>query len=233
MTSIFPALPRRRRDAPPGQYGQIAPVPLAPGRRRTRPMLAATTIAGLSAAVLLTGCSVPTLANMSPTLMAHPRVARAEVPAVPAAAVQPARGDLASGSLTRSLDAGALQLVTSYWTSQDPTTWTAGQAVTLRLSAHIEGSDGKHAVKVSRFVATLDDGTTVSGLIDDRGEFVITPPYSYSSALAIRPADHAATAASIAVEFDLLVETSPLSGQFFRQTVLDTVHLTFAKKAAL
>jgi len=32
----------------------------------------------------------------------------------------------------------------------------------------------------------------------------------------------------LSVEFDLLIETAPGSGQFARQTVIDTVHLSFS-----
>jgi hypothetical protein len=84
-------------------------------------------------------------------------------------------------------------------------------------------------VKVTRFAATLDssDGSSVP-LADDQGEFVLTPPYSYTSALAV-PDETAAltnrTSRTIDVRFDLLIETAPGSGAFYRQTVLDTVAL--------
>jgi hypothetical protein len=44
----------------------------------------------------------------------------------------------------------------------------------------------------------------------------------------VHPTDTGATSADLAIEFDLLAETAPGSAQFFRQTVLDTVHLEFA-----
>ena len=99
----------------------------------------------------------------------------------------------------------------------------------VQFSAHLENAGDTQTVYVSRFVATLDDGTNVKQVSEDKGSFVITPPYSYSGALTVHPADAAATSADLSIEFDLLVETAPGSGQFFRQTVLDTVHLEFAR----
>lgn len=194
----------------------------------------------LVAGTLVTGCSLPHFADMSPRAKPSSKPAASATTAAketpkpsPSATPTPAvpRGDLAAGSLTRLLNAGSRKLAITYWTSQDPNTWTAAEAVPVQLSAHIENGDGAHAVKVSRFLATLDDGSTIVTLADDQGQFVITPPFSYSSALMVRPANHSVTEATLSVEFDLLVETAPHSGQFFRQTVLDTVHLSFAKEA--
>jgi hypothetical protein len=144
----------------------------------------------------------------------------------------PARGDLKAGSLTRILDAGASKLVITYWTKQNPTTWTNADTVPVQFSAHLEGADSKQDVLVSRFIATLDDGTSVQTVSDDKGAFVITPPYSYSGALMIHPKSSTATSADLNVEFDLLVETAPNAFKYFRQTVLDSVHLSFATSAS-
>jgi hypothetical protein len=209
-----------------------------------------TLLVGLAAAcTLVSGCSLPHWADMTPKSLRH--ASQATTRKAPAGASQAtaasaaatatqvarvttskpvARGDLKAGSLTRVLDAGQSKLVITYWTAQDPATWTAAESVPVQLSAHLEGADGMHAVQVSRFLATLDDGTTISTISVDNGSFVITPPYSYSGAFVVYPTNHAATSATISIEFDLLVETTPKSGQFFRQTVLDSVHLSFAKE---
>jgi hypothetical protein len=210
-----------------------------------------TLLAGLAAAcTLVSGCSLPHWADMTPKAVRH--ASQATISKTPAAgAIQPpaasaaatatqaakvttgkpvARGDLKAGSLTRVLDAGQSKLVITYWTAQNPTTWTAAESVPVQFSAHLEGADGMHAVQVSRFLATLDDGTTVSTISVDKGSFVITPPFSYSGAFVVHPTNRAANSATVSIEFDLLVETAPKAGQFFRQTVLDSVHLSFVKE---
>jgi hypothetical protein len=45
--------------------------------------------------------------------------------------------------------------------------------------------------------------------------------------MSLRPSVTHATLATLMLEFDLLVETQPGSGQYYRQTVLDTLHIAF------
>lgn len=220
-----------------------------PGRRLKRVALAASFLA---LPVLLSGCSTE-WASMSPSLTAKKpateNVSLNTTPSPTATASAPtettpeaeptaaatttsssnpfAAGELAGGSAKHTLPVGDYDLAVSYWTDG-----TASSDV--HLSATLKGADRKHAVKVTRFAASLDgsDGTDVP-LADDQGEFVLTPPYSYTSALALPTSESKATATgtvtrTIDVRFDLLLETAPGSGAFYRQTVLDTVALNAA-----
>jgi hypothetical protein len=214
-----------------------------------------TTFVGLIAgALFLSGCAMPQVASMSPHLPERPATAPspASIPAaapLTSSAATPADasdgettsaettivnphadlGDLYRGSLTRKLTAGDRTVVVNYWTDADPKTFSARTSTVVKLSAHLEGPDTgagpTNAVKVSRFLATEDDGTTSSTLAEDRGEFVITPPFSYGTALTVRPADPTATSVTLSIQFELLVETAPDSGAYARQTVLDSVRI--------
>src|SRR4051812_43828792 len=231
----------------------IEPAPSLKQAHRRRASTRSATFLGLIAgATLLAGCAVPDVASMSPNLpqrqataapsaSAAPQTPPARtVTAAPATAaagdggvtttaestIKPNnRGDLYRGSLTHKLAAGDRTLVIDYWTDADPTKLSAATPTVLQLSAHLEDGDTTHKVEVSRFLATADDGTTVATLSDDRGEFIVTPPYSYGTALTVQPADQSATSVTLSAQFDLLVETIPGSGAFFRQTVLDTVRI--------
>jgi hypothetical protein len=193
-------------------------------------------------ATLVAGCSVPHVASMSsnrptPKSSLAPKsaapTAKPSATASPVAATKVAAtlatpgGDLANGSLTRYLDAGSRKLVVNYWTSQDPAQWTASRSTVVDLAAHIENGDKDHAVLVSDFNATLDDGTSVTTLVDDKGAFTLTPPYAYSSALVLR-AHPGATSATVILKYDLLIQTAPGLMAYFRQTVIDTIHINFA-----
>ena len=150
--------------------------------------------------------------------------------AAPAAAQPPlVRGALATGSMVRMLATGGRTLVVNYWTSQPVATWTSADNVAITLSAHMAGSDTRHTVLVTRFKATLDvDASSEATVLrEDSGRFVMTPPYSYGSAMIMPAQPATARTATITVEFDLLIETVPRSGQYFRQTVLDSFQLTF------
>ena len=139
-------------------------------------------------------------------------------------------GDLDTGSVTHTLPAGADTLVVDYWTSQSAATWTSATSAVIQLSAHLESTTPaakRPAVKITRFTARLTDGSRSTSLADDRGDFVLTPPYTYGSALQLPGSGGPDRMAVVTTQFDLLVETSPGSGAFFRQTVVDSLHLSF------
>src|SRR4051812_19954529 len=148
-----------------------------PGASPRARRVTATFVGLIAGAALLAGCAVPEVASMSPNLpeRPHPTASPAPSPstatespdltvtAAPAAQhtvpVPPDRGDLYAGSLTRKLAAGNRTLVVDYWTEADPTTLSATAPTIVKLSAHLEDGDPEHAVKVSRFLATADDGS--------------------------------------------------------------------------
>ncbi|WP_369253005.1 hypothetical protein [Geodermatophilus amargosae] len=142
----------------------------------------------------------------------------------PTGATRPA-GDLDSGSLTSTLAAGDRTVVIDYWTADRATTWTAADDKTIQLAAHVEGGDADTEVLVTRFAATTDDGTARVLAAEDRGEFALTPPFSYTTALSLPGTASTATSLTVSVQFDLLVETEPGSERYFRQTVLDALEL--------
>jgi hypothetical protein len=189
---------------------------------------------GLSVAVLagLTGCSWPEV-SMSPGISAAgddgsaaPSPAAETDLAADAAPIRPT-GDLDTGSATHAVPAGDRTVVIDYWTGEPATGWTAAGTKTVQLAAHLEGGDEDQEVLVTRFVATTDDGTARTVVTEDRGEFALTPPFSYSTTLSLTPATPGATEATLSVQLDLLVETESGSGRYFRQTVLDSIVLPF------
>lgn len=201
-------------------------------RRRVRLMVAA-----LAVPLVLTGCSFQSL-SMSPNLPSSTNASAAPAAHVaalsrtgqPAATQAPSvRGALATGSLAHTLAIGAKSLVVHYWTSQNVATWTSDENVAIQLAAHMQGGDTQHRILLTRFKATVtvDDNAAVTVLADDSGRFVLTPPYSYGSAIVIPAQPAGARAAAVNVQFDLLIETVPGSGQYYRQTVLDSFLLTF------
>jgi hypothetical protein len=142
----------------------------------------------------------------------------------PAAAPRPS-GDLDTGSVTHSLAAGDRHVVVDYWTTQDARSWAPSSQKTVQVAVHLEGGGSRQDVEVTRFLATTDDGTTRTTAAEDRGQFVVTPPFSYTTALSLPPSSADATSLTLYVQVELLVETAPRSGRFFRQTVLDSIAL--------
>lgn len=200
--------------------------------------LALTALA--ASAVALSGCQLPDV-SMSQNLTPPTRAAQptptpssaAPLSASPVAQATPVRpsGDLDTGSVTHALPAGSRQVIINYWTTDDAKSWGPKGNKNIQVGAHVEGGGTLAEVKVTRFLATADDGVHRTTVVEDRGEFVITPPYSYTTALTVTPSDPTATALTLYAQFEILVETYPGSGAFFRQTVLDTIHLPFLLEA--
>ncbi len=145
--------------------------------------------------------------------------------------VRPA-GDLDSGSLTRVLAAGAQTVVIDYWTTGQAATWTATGDKTIQLASHVEGGDGETEVLVTRFVVTADDGTNRTVAVEDRGEFALMAPFSYTTAFTVPESAATADSVTLYVQFDLLVETEPGSQRYYRQTVLDTLELPLLQEVS-
>ena len=194
--------------------------------------------AALTLGALLSGCQLPDV-GMSPGLAKAAETSAAPEPtavAEPAAATPapttPARtaGDLDTGSVTHTVAAGDRDVVIDWWTDQVASEWTAADVKTIQLSAHVEGGIAKQEIKVTRFAATADDGTARTSVTEDRGEFVLTPPFTYTSALNVAPSAATATELTVYVQFDLLVETATGSGEYFRQTVQDSIELPLVQE---
>ena len=149
-----------------------------------------------------------------------------------AAAARPV-GDLDSGSLTRVLAAGAQNVVIDYWTTGQATTWTATGDKTIQLASHVEGgAEEDLEVLVTRFVVTADDGTSRTVAVEDRGEFALMRPFSYTTAFTVPESAATADSVTLYVQFDLLVETEPGSQRYYRQTVLDTLELPLLQEVS-
>jgi hypothetical protein len=197
-----------------------------------------TAAVGLTAVAVttLTGCTLPDV-SMSPgvstpepsaTSSSAPRTERTATVVV----AEPARtpGDLDTGSLTHKLPAGDRTVVIDYWTDEPATEWTAADTKTVQVSAHLEDNANEQTVLVTRFVTTADDGGSRTVVVEDRGEFALTPPFSYGTVLSLQPSGADAELLTLYVQLELLVETEPDSGRYFRQTVLDSLVLPLIKE---
>lgn len=189
----------------------------------------------VASALTLTGCSIPGLpgptgapsveqaAALTPASEAQP----AQIsPAAPAVAT--ISGEMIKGSVSHKLGAAGNQLVIDYWTAENPATWTAQSSPIIRLSASVAGSAEKNAIKVTRFNARID--ATDTTLANDTGDFAVDAPHSYSSSIVV-PGSTPEAGTRVIFTFDLLTETAPGSGIFTRQTVMDTLTLTYAMQS--
>lgn len=134
-------------------------------------------------------------------------------------------GELDTGSTTHVLAAGGRSVAIDYWTDEPAAEWTAADTKAVQVSARLEDDAGEQVVLVTRFVATVDDGTVRTVVTEDRGEFALMPPYSYSTVLSIQPSADDVELLTVYVQLEMLVETEPESDRYFRQTVQDSLVL--------
>jgi len=213
---------------------------------KVRRPFASKAVPALSLATILavSGCSVPGLPGPTGAPMPEPVVEQAAavttvpeteptppaaaVPAAAPVAVAPARpavpNDLASGSASRILGAAGNQLVVNYWTTDNVSAWTAASSPIIQISAKVAGAVEDKAVKITRFNARVDALNVV--LANDTGDFAIGDPQAYSSAVLV-PGHPGADSTRIVFTFDLLTETAPGTGVFTRQTVMDSLTISY------
>lgn len=201
----------------------------------SRPPRCVCLAAALLSTAVLAGCGNLSAVSMSPKVVAKkpspsasPSSAPKQVAARPKRPPVPvATGALATGSATHKVQAGARSVVLDYWSTLPATKWTVNSDPVLQIAAHIEGGGDQNEVKITHFGATYNDGRTTSEVGSDDGEFIFTPPFSYTTALPLpRPAT-GTRSATVLVQLNLLVETAPDSQKYFRNTVLDRVRLGY------
>jgi hypothetical protein len=199
--------------------------------------------AGLAAAVLcgsLTGCSsLKQITSSSKPLVGEssPSASPSPTPSAGASAQAvklPVRasGPLDTGTVTHSLKQGTFSVKLTYWTSDNAKLYSAETLKTINVAAHVEDADDTHRITISTFQVIQDDGTKRVTAATDNGRFDVTPPYPYNTVVTLPAATTGATTLALTIRLDLLVETAPKSGSYYRSTALDTLTLPLLTNGA-
>jgi len=147
--------------------------------------------------------------------------------------------DLATGSVKRTLQAGDIKLDINYYSSLDIGKWYPSADKPLSLSATASlGSDQGQAVYLNKVTVS----TTVQGpkgalpspaaqtdaASVQPGYFVKTP-YAYGPTFIIPPVDKRATSITISLVYELLLQTTPTSASYAKESASDTLTIALAK----
>lgn len=145
----------------------------------------------------------------------------------------PVPNDLSGGSTQRSLTAGPVTATIDYWSTLSMDKWTpaAIKPVSIALKTTVEPADGQK-VYLQRASMTavpssadgpLDplqpqvDAATVSP------GYLVLDPYSYSQTFNVGPVPDEATSVTLQFSYDFLVQTTPTSSEYAKQTASDTI----------
>jgi hypothetical protein len=186
----------------------------------------------------LMGCGTPPWQTTSPTATPSAAVKSASPTrssTKPSAAAvttapptTPVQNDLATGSAKRTIDAGGVRVKINYWSTLDMSDWTANAAKPLDLSASAKFIDGSEQniflSKVSVNIAVSGAKGALAGpdpLVDMSTVtpgYLIKSPSSYGQVFTIPALAAGATAVTLTLTYELLVQSAPKAKTYSKQT---------------
>ena len=189
---------------------------------------AATAGIALAAALSLGGCgTAPFLTEATPT---PTPTSSGEITSID--------NDLANGSTQRTLAAGNISLAVNYWSDLAMDQWTASANKPLNLSliATLAGDEGQRVflskVTVVAAVSGPDGSLAAPASLVDQANvspgYQVKSPYSYSQSFVLPALDSAATSISLAITYELLLQTTPTSAEYAKQTATDLLTVAIA-----
>jgi len=198
----------------------------------TRTTRAIAAIAGAAALTLaLAACGTPPWDEQGGSGGSAPTASPSKIVVV--------QNDLATGSAKRTLQAGDVTLAVTYYSNLDIGKWTPGADKPLSLSATATlGADQGQAVYLSKVTVS----TTVQGprgplaapaaQSDDASVqpgYFVKSPYSYGPTFIIPPLGASATSITISFVYELLVQTTPTSTSYAKESASDTLTIALAR----
>ncbi|MCU1445731.1 hypothetical protein [Cryobacterium sp.] len=197
----------------------------------TRTRLATLTVAaGLM--VSLSACGTAPWAGLSTD------AATAGGTPTPKATIAAITNDLATGSAQHTITAGDAGLTVDYSSALNMGEWTAGanKPISFTVSAAL-GTDDGQAVYLSK-VSVIPGVTGPDGaleapapLIDESGlanGYFMKAPYSYGQTFVLPAVDSNATSITLSFTYELLIQTTPTSSTFAKQTASDQLTIAIA-----
>jgi hypothetical protein len=179
-------------------------------------------VLAISATIALSGCGQAPWAG-EPSGSASPT----------AAVPTPVPNDLSSGATQRALVAGAVSATVDYWSTLPMDQWTATavKPLSLSMSTTVEPADGQkvYLQRASMTAVPTVDGEAMTALEPQTDAATVSPgylvlsPYSYSQTFHVGPVPEDATAVTLQLTYDFLVQTTPTSSEYAKQTATDTI----------
>jgi len=194
-----------------------------------RGVIASLAVVGV---VALTGC------GPAPWTMGDPEA----TPTASATVAPPVPNDLSSGSTQRELVAGAVTAKVDYWSTLSMDQWTAGavKPISISLVTNVTPDDGQKVyLQKATLTAIAGKGETTLAALEPQTDaatvapgYLVLAPYSYSQTFNVGPLDDKATSVTVQVTFDFLVQTTPTSKEYAKQTATDTLTVAIAQPAS-
>jgi hypothetical protein len=188
-------------------------------------------VTALAAVLVLSACG-PAPWNL-PNAGGGPASPSSTPSKTPSAAPQPVPNDLSSGSTERKLQAGAVSADVNYWStlSMDQWTATALKPVSLSMTTGVTPNDGQQVgLQRVSMIAVPANATQTFGPLEAQVDqstqtagYPVLAPYSYSQTFNVGELPSQATFVTLQFTFEFLVQTTPTSNEYAKQTTTDTL----------
>ncbi|WP_194409388.1 hypothetical protein [Microbacterium cremeum] len=154
--------------------------------------------------------------------------------AAPTASVPtPVPNDLSSGATQRELTAGAVSATVDYWSTLAMDRWTAEaiKPVSISMTTTVVPDDGQKVyLQRATMTAVPSSPTGTLAALEPQVDaatvspgYLVLNPYSYSQTFHVGPVPAEATSVTLQFTYDYLVQTTPTSSEYAKQTASDTL----------
>lgn len=151
----------------------------------------------------------------------------------------PAQNDLSGGSTQRDLTAGPVAATISYWSTLRMDRWTpsAVKPISLSMETHVTPDNGQKVyLQRATMTAVPANATRTFDPLDPQVDqstvapgYLVLAPYSYSNSFNIGTLPEDATSVTVQFVYDFLVQTTPTSTEYAKQTATDTLTIAISR----
>ncbi|MBZ4487654.1 hypothetical protein LQ938_02380 [Microbacterium sp. cx-55] len=150
----------------------------------------------------------------------------------------PVSNDLSSGSTQRQVTAGAVAATIDYWSTLSMDRWTATalKPISVSMVTTVTPDDGQkvYLQKASMVAVPGNASTSFPALSAQTDQSSVSPgylvlsPYSYSQTFNVGEVPPEATFVTVQFTYDFLVQTTPTSAEYAKQTASDTLTIAIS-----
>ncbi|KAA9089961.1 hypothetical protein F6B42_00120 [Microbacterium radiodurans] len=191
------------------------------------------------AAAAVTGAIAVALVGCGPAPWNAPGETPDAAPTTPrTTAPPPVPNDLSGGSTERQVTAGAVAASLNYWSdlSMDRWTATALKPVSLSLATTVTPDDGQRVyLQKATMIAVPGNAQGDLGPLAPTSDqsatnpgYLVLSPYSYSQTFYVEEVPAEATFVTLRFTYDFLVQTTPTSNEYAKQTGTDSLTVAIA-----
>jgi hypothetical protein len=145
----------------------------------------------------------------------------------------PVSNDLSSGSTQRQVTAGAVAATIDYWSTLSMDRWTATalKPISVSMATTVTPNDGQKVyLQKATMVAVPGNASTSFEALGPQTDqssvspgYLVLSPYSYSQTFNVGDVPAEATFVTVQFTYDFLVQTTPTSAEYAKQTASDTL----------